>query len=94
MIKVEKLPKFPPEVNPFNHDEYQMGQYHASNVAVMFATFDHEKASHIDVINRETGERVRIHFGPGRFGKFIEEDEQDMTFPDLLKVPGVYFSWF
>ena len=89
MIKVEKLEAFPPEANPFHHDWFQMGQYHASNVAVMFATFDHEKAAHIDVINRETGERVRIHFGSGSFGHFVEEKEAHKAHGPR----GVDFSW-
>jgi hypothetical protein len=76
MIKVQKLESFPAGANPFHYDHYQMGAYHSSNSAVMFSTFDKDKAAHIDIINRETGERIRVHFGPGHFGKFIEKDDE------------------
>lgn len=50
----------PAGANPFNHDYYHMGTYVASNVAIMHATHDDQRATYVIVINRETGERVRV----------------------------------
>lgn len=60
MFTTEELPPFPPNSNPFHHDAYHMGDYIAKNVAIMFATHPSERATYIIIINRETGERLKV----------------------------------
>lgn len=63
MIQVETMESIPANSNPFHSDAYHMGQYIAKNVCVMYATHEHETATYIVVVNRFTGERVRVSFG-------------------------------
>ncbi len=72
MIQIERMENFPPNDNPYWHDHFSMGHTIAENVHVMFATFPNEKASHLIVINTETGERVMLTFGPGSMGHWNE----------------------
>ncbi len=72
MIEIEKLKDIPPGDNPFGHDQHLMGKTIATNLTVMFGTFPQQKASYIVIINTETGERIKIWFGPGHNGEWNE----------------------
>ena len=62
MIHTEKMESIPPNSNPFLHDLYNMGMDIGRNVTVMFEAHNGEKADYIIVINKETGERIRLVF--------------------------------
>lgn len=57
MLEVKPMDKIAPG-NPFHSDSYRMGQYVGTNVAIMFE--GHERLGYIVVVNRETGERIRV----------------------------------
>lgn len=65
MIDCEPMAPVATPENPFNTDMYHMGTYVAKNVCVMYATFEDQVASYIIVVNRETGERIKIRFYDG-----------------------------
>lgn len=86
MIHIEQLPSFPAGENPFWHEQFKMGTDRiASNVMVMMATHPHERASHIEIINKDTGERVRVWFGPGHNGHWNESHGHIENPPGLGK---------
>jgi hypothetical protein len=53
--------------NPFLSDNFNMGTYVATNVAVMFRNFDNQKADYIIIVNTVTGERIKIKFSNVKF---------------------------
>lgn len=55
----------PPNSNPFHYDTFNMGRYVGTNVAIMFGKFEDDRHDYLIVIDRETGEAVRISFTPG-----------------------------
>lgn len=59
-MKITKLESFPPNVNPFCHDVYNMGVNIGLNFCVMFDKHPSERAGYLIVVNKETGERLRI----------------------------------
>jgi hypothetical protein len=59
-VKVTELESFPPNANPFEHDAYNMGTSIGSNFCVMFDKHPSARADYLIVINKETGERLRI----------------------------------
>lgn len=59
-MKVTKLESFPPCANPFVHDAYNMSTAIGNNVVVMYDKHPSEHASYLIVVNKETGERLRI----------------------------------
>lgn len=101
MIKVVNIKPIPANSNPFNHEHYLMGTYVADNVLIMHATFSAETgltftsfqrneefkndASYIEVVNVPTGERIRIVFDKGNFGK-INESHPEGVLTQVCKV--------
>lgn len=59
-MKTTVLESFPPNANPFHHDAYNMGIDVGSNFCVMFDKHPSERAGYLIVVNKETGERLRI----------------------------------
>jgi hypothetical protein len=59
-MKVTKLEPFPPGANPYTQDAYNMGTSIGNNVEVMYDKHPSQHASYLIVVNKETGERLRI----------------------------------
>lgn len=68
MIKTESLPKIQPylgeeeSINPLKHDAYRMGQDVGANVMLMLENFDFEHCSYFIIVDRKTGERLKVMF--------------------------------
>ncbi len=93
MIQIQRLNDNPPNDNPFWHDNFNMGHKIAENVYAMFATFPSQKASFLIVINTETGERVKLTFGPGNLGHWDEShDSQDLEEGVYVRIKGTNMS--
>jgi hypothetical protein len=59
-FEVEPLPPFPPNENPYHHDLSNMGTNVGNNLTIMFAATSSEQAKYIIVVNKTTGERIKI----------------------------------
>lgn len=60
MINIEHLDPIPANDNPFKHDLYNMGTSLGTNCIVMHSNFSRDECPYLIVINKETGERVRL----------------------------------
>lgn len=60
MLEVQQMESFPPGENPYWHDAYRMGMRLGTNVEVMFEKFEHEVQPYLVIVNKVTGERIRI----------------------------------
>jgi hypothetical protein len=60
-MKVHQMKPITPG-NPFTSDLYHVGEFIEDNVCVMWTSTRDRKAPYIIVVNRETGERVRVDF--------------------------------
>jgi hypothetical protein len=62
MIKVQKADTFPANENPYHHDAFHMGIGIGINVEVMFPNHATDRCPYLIVVNKETGERIRVVF--------------------------------
>lgn len=62
MIHTEQMPPIPANENPYKHDHYNMGIDIGKNITVMFEAHDDQQAKYLIIINKETGERMRLVF--------------------------------
>ena len=62
MIHTEQMSPIPVNGNPFNHDLYNMGVDIGINITVMYEAYDKQPAKYLIVVNKETGERMRLVF--------------------------------
>ena len=51
-----------PGQNPFSHDLSNMGQHLGTNVTVMMPNFAKDECSYIKIVNRRSGEILKIRF--------------------------------
>ena len=61
-MKITHLESFPPNSNPYHHDAYHMGMTIGKNVTVMMANHSDQECGYLIVINKTTGERLKITF--------------------------------
>lgn len=73
-MKIEILESFPPNSNPFHHNMELMGEYVGTNVALMFHNFTNEHQRFIDVIDKTTGQRIRIRFEEAESNHVTDEE--------------------
>lgn len=64
-MRIEKMQPMLPNsdnspINPFNQDHYHMGTYLGTNVAAMYANFEDQECHYLIILNRITGERIKI----------------------------------
>lgn len=59
-MKLIKMDPFPPNSNPFLHDEYHMGQKVGSNCYIMFENFEKDVCNYLIIVDTKTGERQRL----------------------------------
>ena len=78
------MESIPANGNPFQHDQFNMGTQIGANVHVMFGGFVDDRQSQMIVINTETGERIRITFGPGNNGKIVENQGMPASFEMMV----------
>lgn len=61
-MNIEKLPSFRKEANPFRSDNYHIGTPIGKNIVIMHPNFPKEYCKYIIIVNKKTGERVKINF--------------------------------
>ena len=57
----------------------------SENVYILFGAFPSDKSSYLEVINTETGERVKLWFGPGNMGIWNEYHDDHKFSSNELK---------
>lgn len=62
MIKISKKSPFDPAVNPFTQDLLNMGTTLGKNVLAMKRNHDDENCEYVILLNRTTGERIKVEF--------------------------------
>lgn len=62
MIRVRTMETIPAGDSPFQHDLSNMGTVLGTNITVMYKTFPKERMEFLIVVNKDTGERVRLEF--------------------------------
>ena len=66
-MKIEQMTPMTPNqngepINTFQQDSYHMGQFLGSNVAVMYQNFETQECQYLIVVDRLTGQRIKIAF--------------------------------
>lgn len=64
MIEITNLPSWKPNCNPMRENLTLMGNQVATNVFILTPAHRSERTSYIELINTETGERIKINFDP------------------------------
>ena len=59
-ITTEIMETFPKDLNPFSIDGFHMGDQIGTNCMVMFPNFPDEFCKYVIVIDRTTGERIKV----------------------------------
>jgi len=59
-FKIVPMDDFPPDVNPFLHDSYNMGTEIGSNLTVMMSNHVPEKCCYIILVHKPTGKRIEV----------------------------------
>jgi hypothetical protein len=59
-VKVTKVESFPPNSNPYLYDISRMGENRGEELHMMYSNHGDEVCDHIVLVDRRTGERVRI----------------------------------
>ena len=59
-LKPMNVAEHPTPLNPFHQDLYHMGEYLGTNCAVMFPNHNKSPCPYLIVIDRLTGERIKI----------------------------------
>lgn len=60
MMDITYLNPVDPKKNPFDEDEYNMGVKIGKNCFVMYSNPPSETCNYVIIVNRTTGERMRI----------------------------------
>lgn len=62
VVRMEGIPVIDGKCYPFEVDLHNMGTPLGTNILIMHQNFPDQKAKYLIVVNRETGERVRLAF--------------------------------
>lgn len=63
-FEIENLDSFPPNVNPFLYDSFNMGVRLGSNLMAMMSNHVDAECTSVILINRTTGVRIRVRITP------------------------------
>ena len=61
-MKINELESFPPDVNPFCFDAYNMGTSIGKNVVIMYDKHPNQVAEYLIIVHKPTGKRIRVTF--------------------------------
>jgi hypothetical protein len=61
-IDIENLDPIPSDMTPYEFDAYNMGQNIGTNAMIMLSNFDSQLCKYVIVIDRTTGERIKLTF--------------------------------
>ena len=59
-MRIIPMDSFPPNVNPYLEDAYNMGVSIGKNIEIMYPCHESERCKFFYIVNRETGERLKI----------------------------------
>ena len=85
-MRISRLNSFPPNTNPYTHDLFNMGCSVGNNIEVMYAAATSERAKYLIVINKETGERIKLEFEPTKINVASKIQEALGGAPDQEEV--------
>lgn len=66
MVSMDLMGRIPPGDNPYSHDQFHMGKGIGNNIVAMFASHDDQVCEYLILVDKRTGERVRVTFPGGK----------------------------